>query len=239
MEFLKSISILLIISLPSLAQMVIKETTIDSANQETITINTSVDSEGSKSEWGAAFMSLAVPGAGQFYLEEKKRGAAFLSIDLTLLAGAVLSEATSRRLFNGSMDYARRYASTNSTRGRDDKYWNDIANDGNEVTNWRDWNERYADKYRDFDNRYEDEDEWEWIVLAQKESYVDQRDRANSWHVTSLVMVGGMVVNRVVSFINARTIARRYNANIFTGMQLYPTYTMATETSSLTIIGTF
>ncbi len=238
MAILKTFALLLLISLPTMGQFVIKEITADSTENETITIESSLENSESKSEWGAALMSLALPGTGHFYLGEKKRGTAFLSVDLTLIAGTILSEATSRRIDYGSMDYARRYASTNSSRGREDKYWNDIGNHDSTITDSDDWNQS-VDKYRDPENRYDGEDVWEWRAMSQKNSYIDQRDRADKWHVASLVMVGGLVVNRLVSFVDARRIARKHNANLFTGVQVYPSYTTSTETMNITIVGAF
>ncbi len=75
--------------------------------------------------------------------------------------------------------------------------------------------------------------------MSQKNSYIDQRDRADKWHVASLVMVGGMVVNRLVSFVDSRRIARKHNANLFSSVQVYPSYATTTETVNLTIVGSF
>jgi len=93
MEILKLILILLLAT-SSYSQFTIKEVGEDSS--KVIVKVPQADSNSTqqkvKSEWGAAFMSLALPGTGQLYLEQKNKGVAYISADVILFMGAILTK---------------------------------------------------------------------------------------------------------------------------------------------------
>ncbi len=237
MEFLRIAVLVITLSSTLFAQLTIEEVTSDSGTNETTVIKESKGSNGRKNEWGAAFMSLAVPGVGQFYLEEKRKGAAFLSADIVLLAGVIFTEATSRRMFRNSMGYAQTYAGTKSGREWDDSYWEDIGLGGETITDNVGWNREKID--RDFESYYLGDDAWSWGSLESKEKYVEQRTASSDWHSASYIFIGGMVINRVISFVDARISATRYNTNILSSLDVYPHYSLASQSGGFTVVGFF
>ncbi len=239
MAFLKIATTILLLSSSLMAQLVIEEVGEDSSDTRIITMQTTEELEGRKNEWGAAFMSLGIPGLGQFYLQEKQKGAAFLSADVILLAGTIFTRATSIRKFEGSIGYAKTYADAQSNRAWDDGYWNDIGLHEGRITSDIDWNNDQYIKYRDFAKQYKDEDTWSWVSLASKESYVEQRENAGSWQTASYLLLGGMLINRVISFVDARVSAKRYNSNMLSSLEVFPYYAMSTGKTGFTILASF
>lgn len=241
MAFLKFSLILLFALSPLSAQFTIQEVGDDSTETKTINMSVSDETSGAKSEWGAAFLSLAVPGAGQMYLDQKRKGGAYFAADLLLLTGVIFSEATSRRKFESSMGFARIHAGTNSTRDRDDNYWNEIGLHDSTITDSKQWNDAFAIKYRDFDKQYLGNDSWDWgnSNYEAKEQYVEMRSSAATWHSASYFFVGGMIVNRVVSFIDARISAKRYNTTLLSTVMVQPHYSLFDGTAGLTLTARF
>lgn len=241
MAFLKYSLILLFSISPLAAQFTIQEVGDDSTEAKTINMNVTEDTEGTKSEWGAAFLSLAVPGAGQMYLGQKRKGGAYIAADLLLLTGVIFSEATSRRKFESSMGFARVHAGTNSSRDRDDNYWNELGLYDSTITDSKQWNDALATKYRDFAKEYKGADSWDWghSDYESKEHYVEMRSDAATWHSAAYFFVGGMIVNRVVSFIDARISAKRYNTSLLSTVQIQPHYSLLDGTAGLTLTTRF
>ncbi len=237
MAFLKNILILLSCTFTVSAQLIIEEIGADSS--ETKTINLEVkDSSEAKSEWRAAFLSLALPGTGHLYLGQKKKGIAYISADIIMLAGAVFSEATSRRKYKNSIGYARVHAETNSDRGWKDKYWNEIGLKDSTVMNITEWNQQY-DQYREFDKLYSDEDTWKWISFDAKANYLEQRKKAGDWNSASYFFLGGMILNRVVSFIDARVSTKRINSNVISNLEVYPHYSIIDGSGGFSVVYNF
>ncbi len=241
MEILKrSLFIILIYCLSVSAEMVIEEVTT-SDDVETITQLPQESQFKKKSEWGAAFMSLALPGAGQLYIGKKKRALLFFSIDIALLAGSVFSESSSRNYYDNSQGYARRNSGITTTRDRDDSYWSIIGNPN--FLNYKEYNWA-LDNNRDFDSKYlNKEDQWIWGSEEQREDYSDMRDKAGYYHTASQLFLGGMLLNRVVSFIDARIGARRYNNSkensSLSSLEIAPRYSFANRASSVTFYYNF
>lgn len=237
MDFLKSFLIVLLFFTYSYSQFEINEITEDSVKTVVSVDTTSIISnkKSKKSEWGAAFMSLVVPGTGQLYLGQKKKGLSYLSADIVLILGTIFTSTASVNGYESSMDYARIHAGTKSKRDRDDDYWNKIGLHGGEVTSNIDWNKEFVDKYRDFDNRYVGDDAWSWESLESKESYVAQRETASNYKTATYILVGGLIVNRVVSFIDARVSATKINNSFISTLSVTPTYSLLDKTSSVTI----
>lgn len=238
MEILKKLILTLLLTAPLSAQIVIEEVGSDSSKNRSVTIG-SDSVAGTKKVWRAAFLSLALPGMGQYYLENKTKGTVYLSMDLVLLGGSIFTEATSRRTYHNSINFARSNAQTVSQRDWKDNYWNDIAFGDSTITTSADWNAELA-KGRDFERQYIGEDTWDWgNSMDAKNSYIRQRARAEKWHTAAFVFVGGMLVNRVVSFVDARISANLYNSSLFSSISVVPHYSILTDIGGLTVSGTF
>lgn len=238
MAFLKPILTALLLTSSLFAQLVIEEVTEDTTHEaKTVTLSTDSKEKiaGHKNEWGAAFMSLAIPGSGQFYLGEKRKGAAYVTGELLMIAGIIFSEATSRRMYDNSITYAKVYAGITSNRDRDDNYWKVIGH-------YNDTSAYFLDqetKFRDFDSDYEG---WNWEIHSDeyhRADYNEQRATANKWHSASYIFVGGVIVNHLVSFIDARISASRYNNTLLSKIDVVPLYDFTTNSTSLTIVGVF
>ena len=192
-----------------------------------------------KSVWGTAFLNLAIPGSGHLYIKEYNRAIMYFSIDVVLLGGAIFSGVTSSKMYDNSQEFAKINSGTNSTRDRDDKYWSIIGNKGILTSDDYNW---AMENNRDFDGRYLlAEDQWAWVSSDDRDTYSDMRDKAGYWNTASKLLIGGMVLNRIVSFIDGRVSANKYNRarGSFASIKFTPTYAIATKETALTFYYSF
>lgn len=229
MELLRSLFLAAVLLLPlSLAaEEFIIET--DSATTTSVTMYDENAEDQKKSEWGAALLNLALPGTGHLYLKEHKKGAMYLSIEAVLFMGMLFSEKTHQRYYGDARNLAFRYGHTETTRADDDPYWNHISLVESSST----YNSLYMSN-RDFDRRYlENADQWRWDSVSDREKYADVRTTGDKWHDAWSIFMGGLALNRLVSFIDARISAKRYNRSVLANVHVQPFYSIADDEGGL------
>lgn len=192
-----------------------------------------------KSEWGTAFLNLAIPGSGHLYLGKKKRAMLYFTIDIALLGGAIFTEATSRNIYDNAAGMASRHSGTSSTRKSDDKYWSIIGNKNFMTSD--EYNSALRNN-RDFESQYTNiEDKWEWESDEYRDEYSDMRDKAGYYNQAFKLFIGGMILNRAIAFIDGRVSAKKYNRTgvIASSIKVIPQYAFASKTSSFTFLYSF
>ncbi len=184
-----------------------------------------------KNEWGAAMANLIVPGAGHFYLESPKRGAAYLAVEAMLFTGMMFTESSSQRFFEEARAIAYQSAGTGSRRDDDDDYWKHIGI----IESSDSWNEA-MDQNRQPEKKYlSDNDQWRWENSSQQKLYKSARKDGKEWHDRWSLFIGFMAVNRIVSFVDARVTARRYNRSLLSRVKFYPTYSKRKKRTGLRV----
>lgn len=182
-----------------------------------------------KSEWGAAMLNLALPGAGHLYLKENKRAAVYLSIEAVTFMGMLFSEMTHRRYYDDARNIAFRYAHTETGRSDDDDYWRNIGL----VESSETYNELMR-LNRTFDKQYlHHADQWDWDSEEDREQYGEVRSNGDKWHDAWSIFMGGLALNRLVSFVDARVMAKRYNRSILSRVHVQPVYSLVTDEGGL------
>ena len=191
------------------------------AMQETGSVEGEDTGDG-KSSKAAVLMSLALPGAGEFYLGAKKRAAIFLSLDAITWLGFF----TWRDKGNNIKAEFRTYA---------DQYWDEVR-----YRAWQDFNqdpdnsppfnetETLPDRQTgDVQQYYEmigkyDQFVFGWddirdvafttqngeVLSNQRVDYEDQRNESNKFLKRASVLTGFAVLNRITSAIHASVYAR-------------------------------
>ncbi len=230
------LTIITFYTVPLHAQVVVEET----ITTDTVDIFTrgDKDRQGRRFPKLAMLMNLVLPGLGHQYLGDEKRAMVYFSTEALLVFGMVFSESYSNKMYRNSKSYAWRYADTKCTKDPGNEYWKIIGS-------------KYYMSYKEFNNemeligetdmKYVEPDEiWYWESEYYQETYREMREAATSFHVVSSFFLGGMILNRVVSFIDAR-IASKYDT-YQTGrneIEILPYYSLNDKEVGVSITGNF
>ena len=198
------ITILYVVSLH--AQVVVEET----ITTDTVDIFAKSDKaqEGRRFPKLSMLMNLVLPGLGHQYLGEEKKAMVYFSTEALLIFGMVFSESYSKKMYRNSKSYAWRYAGTRCTKDPEDEYWKIIGN--KYYMSYMEFNDE-MELINEMDMKYVEQDElWYWESEYYQENYREMRKTATSFHVVSSFFLGAMILNRVISFMDAR-IASKYD----------------------------
>lgn len=206
-------SLLLSISFSVSAQVIIEEEIV------TDSIDIFAYKEPDKKPGVAMFMSLLLPGLGHQYLDKPQRAVVYLASEALFIFGLIYSESYSRKLFNDAEVYAWQYAGARGGNGANDFYWQNVGKfmDSEEYNRVLELN-----RLEDIDEmKYVDDNlQWRWPNDSLMEEYNEIRANATRFHVASNFFWIGMILNRVVAFIDTR-VATKYKG-IRTSMNVYP-----------------
>ncbi|MBN1407016.1 MAG: hypothetical protein JW956_04475 [Calditrichaceae bacterium] len=168
------------------------------------------DMVGQKSTGLAFFMSLALPGSGEFYMGRKNLTAWFLTTEILLWTGLTANSLYADHLTEECRIYASQHAGVVRD-GKDKQYWVDIG----KYNSIYDFNEqRRRDRY--FEAIYYDEsaDYWLWDSKDSRLKYDGNRLGANEIKNQSVYFFASIVLNHLVSAVNSLRIARKHNREL-------------------------
>ncbi len=146
----------------------------------------------------AAFLrSLVLPGWGQRYAARNFRGTIFTSLEVGLWSGIILSRESwisSREQYEA---FAVQHAGVSA--GRSHRFYVDIGNyDTRDEYNYAQRQQRdYEDQHLGDDTR------WEWDSSANRGQFKTLRIRSDRHRNRIYYLVGGLVLNRLISAIDA------------------------------------
>lgn len=145
-----------------------------------------------------AFLRSAVlPGWGQRYGERPVRGAIYSALEAGLWAGLLLSRQSWVEGVSDYETFARQHAQVSGDRPH--QYYVDIGN----YDNTDEFNEAQRRK-REYGNQYRNpSDYWEWDDSMNRERFEDVRISADRAKNRVYYFLGGLVLNRIVSAIDA------------------------------------
>ena len=150
------------------------------------------------------FLSMLIPGLGEWRSGNKRMAKIFFGTELALWIGYISTEAYISNLQEDMESLAALYAGVN-TADKDDQYWIDI---GSSLSIYQ-FN---ADRLlaRDLQGGYEEggEHDWEWESDERRKEYFARRLNRQDWKRTSTVVVGGIVLNHLISAIDVVRILR-------------------------------
>ncbi len=153
----------------------------------------------------AVLLSLLIPGAGEWYLGHRKAAKIFLGAELALWAGYLGSLAYADVLKKDYQTFAALHAGVDPV-GKNEQYWIDIGN----ANNIYDLNEKRLVQ-RNLEAVYTNIGEfyWQWDSESHRYRYVDLRLKQHSWRRTATFMIGGMILNRILSTMDVVRILRK------------------------------
>jgi len=172
--------------------------------------NDSPEMVGQKSTGLAFFMSLALPGSGEYYLGRRTQTVVFLTSEILLWTGLAANSWYTDHLIDETYTYAVQHASVNKN-GKDKQYWIDIG----KYNSIYDFNEqRRRDRY--FDAVYLDEEDafWLWDSKKNRLHYDKNRLDANEIASQDVYFFASIVLNHIVSAVNSLRIARKHNREL-------------------------
>ncbi len=163
-----------------------------------------------KSVSGAFFLSLVIPGLGEAYVGRTGYTKVFLSIEAVGwgLYAANEIQASSRR--EDYRNFAAQHAGVIQS-GKEDQYWIDIG----KYDNIFDFNEQRR-RDRDVNAIYTENSTnyWKWDDESNRLSYDGRRINATEIQERRTFIIGGIILNHLVSAINALRVARQYNREL-------------------------
>jgi len=167
----------------------------------------------------AFFLSLLLPGSGEYYVGQKGYTRGFLAAEGLIWSFALFSNFQGRMWRDDYIGYAAQEAGSNANR-RDERYYKDIYEWPNS-----DWYNEYQwvlarDLYPDdpqaqaayvADKLYAATDAWEWTTMEEWGRFRSLRVKSESAYRRVTYAMGAAVLNHLLSAVNAARMAKRYN----------------------------
>ena len=151
--------------------------------------------------------SAVLPGWGEKALDNKKRSRIFMSLELTLWTLCIGSYTYSNLEESMYKTFAAEHAGVSSD-GKNHKFWVDIGN----YTNLDQHNDEHL-RWRLNDELYSKEFDWSWDSKRNMKKYENMRIRSDLMDKTGQYFIGGIVLNHIVSTINALYLHRLNEKN--------------------------
>ena len=151
--------------------------------------------------------SLVLPGWGEYSLDNQIRGRIFVLSETVLLLAILGSYSVAQRQETEYKAYAAEHAGIDLI-GKDRQFWVDIGNYSSLFT----FNEEHL-RWRDFNALYEDNDTWAWAWDSSnnRERFENTRIASDSWRLRGSFLIGGVVLNHIVSAIDALYLSKISN----------------------------
>jgi len=151
--------------------------------------------------------SLVLPGWGEYSLDNQIRGRIFVLSETVLLLSILGSYSFAQREETEYKAYAAEHAGIDPI-GKDRQFWVDIGNYSSLFT----FNEEHL-RWRDFNALYEDNDTWAWAWDSSnnRERFENTRIASDSWRLRGSFLIGGVVLNHIVSAIDALYLSKISN----------------------------
>jgi len=161
-----------------------------------------------KSITKAAFLSLVLPGAGEYYGQSRNKAHIFIGTDAALWIGFFGLRGYGSWVKKDYKTYAGEHAGV-ELNGKGDDFFEDIT-----YYQSRDEYNQFAILYSNGDlGPYAQDDfwDWQWDDPASRNYYRELRNRSKSAYRKSLFVAGLLVANRIVSALDAMRVVKEYN----------------------------
>lgn len=172
--------------------------------------NHSDELESQKKSAGIAILySLLLPGMGELYADSYSSGKYF-----TIAEGALWGTYIGMSVYASNQeDNYKAYATTNASVNTDKKSDDYFATIG-QYQNIQNYNDQKALE-RNFDQMYDEETFfWKWQSTEDRRTYRDMWSSSEQTYNDLRFVVGAMILNRVISAINAARLVSAYNSNL-------------------------
>ncbi|MBD3317966.1 MAG: hypothetical protein GF344_19450 [Chitinivibrionales bacterium] len=212
------------------AQVVVEEEVIT----DTVDVFSPVEQTG-KSPALAMVATVLVPGLGHQYLGKSHRALTYFSLEALCVFGLVYGRTYADKYGRDARSYAWAHANVKAQSGADDHFWRNVGHfmDSEEYNRIMELNRTPDDKY------LETELWWRWADEADMEHYQTLRETSTRWELVGTSFVAGMVLNRIISFIDVRLTSKYRGVRSSARLKAYPHYSALTNAAGLQIRGSF
>ncbi len=163
-----------------------------------------------KSVAAAVVYSLLVPGLGEWYAGGFESGRYFLGAEAGLWLTYASFETYGTWLQNDGRAFAASHSGVPAS-GKSDQFYVDVSNFMNVYEyNDKKLRDRQPDKVYDPNQGYA----WQWDSDANRQQFRTARVSSDRVFNNSRFVIGAIIVNHVVSALNAARLVRRYNNNV-------------------------
>ncbi len=148
--------------------------------------------------------SLIVPGWGEYLVRQPKRAKVFILTESALWVSSFASFMISRIEEQKYIAFAADHAGV-STDGKNKEFWIDIGN----YPSTEEFNTEHL-RWRDFEALYPNTDawQWEWDSKRDRNRFERIRIRSDHWALIGKFLIGGIVINHIVSAIDVLYLKR-------------------------------
>ncbi len=172
--------------------------------------------------------SLVIPGWGEKTLQQPVRARFFMGSEIALWVSLAGSFFYSDLLQQRMIAYAAEHAGVEGT-GKETQFWIDIGNyDSRDAYNeehlrWRDYESLYPTGVTWY---------WDWDTDQHRSRFETLRIRRDQWSLAGKFLLGGLLLNRVVSFIDVIYLQRIQHLK---QVSVMPTYVSSLATYRMTL----
>ena len=167
-------------------------------NQSGLQSDTQLKDEYKLSSKRNILYSLILPGAGEWGMGRKNRAKFFFGTEFLLWVGYFSVKSYTNVLQNNYQSYAAHHAGVITT-NKSEQYWIDIGSS----LNIYDFNQQKLIE-RDRSALYPETDlyYWQWDSETSVRKYNEIRLKEHDWEQRATLVVGGLVLNRIISAID-------------------------------------
>jgi hypothetical protein len=188
--------------------------------------------------------SLVLPGLGQQYLGQKGRALAYFSADALFIFGAVYCNRNATQIFNSAKAYAWDHANVAGGGNVGDKFWQNVRyydeSDGLNQSISRGYNKEQELIYRGQDHDYLAPNlQWRWDDPANRTTYGTFLDRSQAYQVAASFFIGAMVLERLISLVDARFAAQHQASSPHSSVHISPLFNPQNGSSGFRIAAGF
>ena len=161
--------------------------------------------------------SLLLPGLGQILSGHSDRGRIYLMAEASMIMGFVLSEVQGHNRKNDYIEYAEQFAGISDAGGQPDWFYRNLGSYGS-YEDYRDdiartaraiYGDDLAARAAYIEENLRGVPRWEWPSREQRLEYRDRRESSRSAFRRASFFVGGALLNRLVSVVDAAWLAGR------------------------------
>jgi hypothetical protein len=181
--------------------------------------------------------SILLPGLGHQYLGDNTKALAYYSAEALFIFGGLLCDHYSKRTFEDAKVFAWAHAKATDGAGADYRFWQMVG--AFDETNG--YNEEMDRITRNpGEKNYQTPDlQWHWDDVTgtseNRTRYDDMLKRSLTFQTASTFFIGAMVLNRLVSFIDARVTAKNMETKPVSSVRFVPQYDPQTRAAGLSM----
>jgi hypothetical protein len=184
--------------------------------------------------------SVLLPGLGHQYLGDNAKALAYYSAEALFIFGGIYCNHYSRTMSANAKTFAWEHAMAAGGAGADDQYWQNVAS----YDDSKGYNEEMERAYRTEEKNYLAPNlQWRWDDIrgepVNRKAYGSMLKESLTYQSASTFFIGAMVLNRLVSFIDARFTAKQMETKALSSIQFVPQYDPQTGSSGISLHARF